>query len=82
MGAFEYRNGLLHVEKMPLKAIAGKYGTPLCVYSKKHLVNQFETLTEAFSRIHPLICYSVKANSNGSIIKTFAKLGIWLTLRL
>jgi len=75
MGEFEYRNKVLHVEKLSLKKLAKKYGTPLYVYSKAYLVNQFQLLKDAFKEINPLICYSVKANSNSSIIKTFLQLG-------
>jgi len=75
MNAFEYRDGLLHAEDVPLAALAGQYGTPLLVYSAAHLQAQYRALAEAFAAVQPLICFSIKSNSNGAVIKIFAALG-------
>jgi len=75
MQGFEYRNGTLHVEGVSLETLAQRHGTPLYVYSKGHLVSQFRALADAMAEVTPLICYSVKANSNGAVIRTFAGLG-------
>ena len=75
MDAFTYRNGILHVDDVPLNQLADQYGTPLYVYSRSHLKAQFKALVDAMAEVKPLICYSVKANSNGAVIRTFADLG-------
>lgn len=75
MNPFDYRNGALHAENVPVRELADQYGTPLYVYSQNHLREQYQTLRNAMSAVHPLICYSVKANSNAAIIKTFLELG-------
>ena len=49
--------------------LATEFGTPLYVYSKRTLVEHFEKIKEAFSPVNALICYSVKANSNLSLLK-------------
>jgi diaminopimelate decarboxylase len=72
---FRYKDNDFYVEGVPLKEIAQAVGTPCYIYSYSTLVENFNVLRDAFSRIDPLICYSVKANSNLSILKTFAKLG-------
>jgi diaminopimelate decarboxylase len=73
--AFAYRNHELHVERVPLRALAERYGTPLYVYSRGHFTEQYRALAGALRRVRPLICFSVKTNSNAAVIHTFARLG-------
>jgi diaminopimelate decarboxylase len=75
MNAFEYRNGALCAEDVDVAELAARYGTPLFVYSRAQLQAQFGALTAAFAAVQPLICYSVKTNSNAAVIKTFAAAG-------
>lgn len=75
MNAFTYRDGILHAEDVPLPQLAERYGTPLYVYSRGHLLAQLQALREAFAAVDPLICFSVKTNSNRAVIKTFADAG-------
>jgi diaminopimelate decarboxylase len=57
------------------KALAQKYGTPLYVYDLDYMKKQYRALKSAFEGKKSLICYAVKANSNLSVINTFAKEG-------
>jgi diaminopimelate decarboxylase len=75
MNAFAYRQGLLQAEGVAVTELAERYGTPLYVYSRAQLQTQLADLTSAFAAAKPLICYSVKTNSNGAVIKTFAEAG-------
>jgi len=75
MHYFEYKNNQLFCERIPLKELALKFKTPLYVYSKKTLVEHYQKLKRAFKELNPLICYSVKANSNLSILKILKNLG-------
>ncbi len=75
MHYFAYRDGELYCEEVPLKRIAGEVGTPVYVYSRRTIVEHYRRLDEAFSGLPHLICYSVKANSNLSVIATLASLG-------
>lgn len=75
MQAFSYRNRALHVEDVSVADLAATHGTPLYVYSRHAFLRQLNTLQKAFAAVDPLICYSVKANSNLSVIKTFAEGG-------
>lgn len=80
MNYFTYNNGELWVEGVPARNLAEQYGTPLYVYSRNHLRDQFTNLSNAMAEVKPLICYSVKANSNASVIKTFLDLGSGLDI--
>jgi diaminopimelate decarboxylase len=73
--AFEYKRGELHCEGMPLKKLGTEYGTPLYVYSATALRDRYRAFDRAFRNIPHTICYSVKANSNLSILRLLAKLG-------
>jgi diaminopimelate decarboxylase len=72
---FEYRNGELHAEDVPLRAIAERYGTPCYVYSRAALARAYAAFDTAFSGLDHLVCYAVKANSSLAVIGLFARLG-------
>ncbi len=77
MSAFEYRNGKLHVENLPLEEIAREVGTPFFCYSTQAIVNAYNSFATALTDagVKGTICYALKANSNQSVIKTLAKAG-------
>lgn len=66
---------VLHCEGMPLPQLASKYGTPLYVYSTATIHERYGAFESAFHDIPHSICYSVKANSNLSILRMLAKKG-------
>jgi diaminopimelate decarboxylase len=72
---FTYRAGQLYAEGVPVAELAERFGTPLYVYSQSHLQGQFQRLTAAMAEVRPLVCYSVKANSNAAVIRTFVEAG-------
>ena len=55
--------------------LAERFGTPLYVYSTAAFVGRLKALQEAFAEVDPLVCYSVKANSNLGILKLMAEHG-------
>lgn len=65
----------LQCEDVPLSKLAEKYGTPLYVYSAATITERYSAFDEAFDGISHLVCYSVKANSNLSILRLLAKRG-------
>lgn len=78
MNHFNYRDGVLHAEDLPLAEIAAEVGTPFYCYSSATLAHHFSVLDgamQAAGLADRLICYSVKANSNLAVIATLAKLG-------
>ncbi len=65
----------LHCERVSLPYLARKYGTPLYVYSARQILDRYKLFSDAFAHRDHLICYSVKANSNLSILKLLANQG-------
>ena len=75
MHSFHYCNGRLHCEGADLEQVAQKFGTPLYVYSANTILDHYRRLDAALSEIDHFISYSVKANSNGAILKLLADAG-------
>jgi len=78
MHDFRFKNNELYCESVPVKELALKFGTPLYVYSRKTLIGHYKKLKKAFSELDPLICFSVKSNSNLTILKTLVDEGAGL----
>lgn len=75
MDHFNYRDGVLYAEDVPLSRIADEHGTPCYVYSKATFERHFRAYTEALGGHPHLICYAMKANSNLAVLGLLAKLG-------
>jgi len=73
--AFRYRHGKLYGEDVDLAHLAEKFETPLYVYSAGTVLDHYQRLESALSPFNHLICYAVKANSNGAILKLLADAG-------
>jgi diaminopimelate decarboxylase len=80
MHEFKYINNQLYCEKVKVEELVKKFGTPLFVYSYKTLIDHFVKLQLAFRQVDPLICYSVKANSNLAILKALVEKGSGLDI--
>jgi len=72
---FEYRDGQLYCEDVPLKDIAKRYGTPTYVYSGNTIIRHFKVFDGAFSELPHLTCFSIKSNSNIAILNLLSKYG-------
>ena len=75
MNSFEYRDGALHAEDLPLAQIAAEVGTPAFVYSAAALRANYLSYARAFAGQPVSICYALKANSNLAVIRTLGALG-------
>lgn len=73
--AFTYKDNQLHCERLPIERLAQKFGTPLYLYSATAIRERYQILNRAFRAVSHTICYSVKANSNLSILRLLAKSG-------
>lgn len=62
-------------DAVPLTKLAKLYGTPLYVYSGSTIAGRYQEFDKAFRGCEHTICYSVKANSNLSILRMLARLG-------
>jgi len=72
---FFYHRNNLYCEGVKVNEIAEKVGSPFYLYSKNSLCSQYQEFKNAFSPLSPLICYSLKANSNLSLLKILKNLG-------
>jgi diaminopimelate decarboxylase len=66
---------VLHCEGLALPKLAEQHGTPLYVYSASMIRERYDAFDAAFRDIPHTICYSVKANSNLSILRMLARKG-------
>jgi diaminopimelate decarboxylase len=73
--AFHYRDGQLHCEEVALAALAEEHGTPLYVYSAGTIRDHYRRLRDSLGQLPHDICYAVKANSNGAILRLLAAEG-------
>lgn len=75
MHYFQYKGDELHAEDVPVRDIVAKVGSPVYIYSHATLERHFKAFDEAFAAVSHTICYSMKANSTQSVLKTFFNLG-------
>lgn len=77
MNHFEYRNGVLYAEDVPLPRIAEEVGTPAYVYSRATLTRHYTVFADAFRKagLDATVYFAVKANSNVAVIKLLGDLG-------
>ena len=75
MDHFHYKENELFAEEVALKDVAEKYGTPSFVYSKATLERHAKAYINSFKSMDGLVCFSVKALSNISILKTLKNSG-------
>ncbi|MFC1592495.1 diaminopimelate decarboxylase [Candidatus Omnitrophota bacterium] len=80
MHEFKYRHNQLYCEDLQIKDLVRRFSTPVYIYSQKTLLDHYAKLKRAFKSINPLICFSVKANSNLSILKSLVQCGAGLDI--
>ena len=70
-----YKGNKLSVENKYVLKIAKNNQTPFYLYSAKAIKDNFEQFCRVFKKINPLICFSVKSNSNPKILRILKSLG-------
>ena len=75
MHNFEYRQGELYCEQVPISRIAKEVGTPCYIYSHATLIRHFRAYDSAFKDIPHIVAFAMKANSNLAILRLMAKEG-------
>lgn len=76
MDHFDYRDGMLHAENVPMTAIAEAVGTPVYIYSRATLERHARVFKDALSglpRRH--IAFAIKANPNLAVLRVLARQG-------
>tara|TARA_Y100001970_G_C14245681_1_gene868052 strand:+ start:152 stop:1381 length:1230 start_codon:yes stop_codon:yes gene_type:complete len=71
----KFINGALKVEKLNVIKITKTIKTPFYIYSKKNIEQNYKNFFRTFKSVNPLICFSVKANSNLGVLKILKRLG-------
>ena len=66
----------LLIDGLKLEVLAKKYSTPLYCYSYKKIKENILNFKKNFKGIDPLICFSVKANPNRTLLREIGKLGL------
>lgn len=72
---FTHRNDEMYCEDVPVRDIAEAVGTPVYVYSLARLRDAFRAFDDAFADTRRLVCFSVKANSNLAVLRSFVNEG-------
>ena len=80
MHEFKYKNSKLYCESVYIKDIARRIPTPFYLYSYKTIMDHYKKIKDAFRSVKPLICYSMKANSNLAIARSLVKQGAGLDI--
>ena len=75
MNYFQYKDNELFAEDISVRNIAKQVGTPCYLYSYKTIERHFRVFQEPFKNVSHLVCYSVKANSNLSLLQLLASWG-------
>ena len=75
MDHFNYRDGELFAEDVPVSRIAERFGTPAYIYSRATLERHYRAYDQALGEHPHLVCYAVKANSNLAVLNVLARLG-------
>jgi len=75
MASIYRQDGVLQIEGASCLDIAQQHGTPLYVYSRSAIEEQWHAYDRALAARPHLICYAVKANSNLAVLNVLARLG-------
>ena len=75
MSFFDYKNGEMHAEGVPIRELAQKVGTPFYCYSASALRAALQEFTAGMKGMNASVCYAMKANSSQAVIKLFADMG-------
>ena len=80
MHEFKYKGNEFYCEDVRVSEIAEKAGTPVYIYSYKTLRDHYRKIKDAFKSIKPLICFSMKSNSNLAVLSALVKEGSGLDI--
>ena len=75
MNFIRFRSNSLCIENISALRLTKKYQTPFYCYSLAQLRNNFLRFNNIFKNIKPIICFSVKSNSNLTLLRELRKIG-------
>jgi diaminopimelate decarboxylase len=71
----KYLNNSFLIEHVKAEYLAKKFGTPIYCYSYKKLKMNIIKFKNNFKSFNPLVCFSVKSNTNVNLLREIRKLG-------
>jgi len=80
MHEFTFKDNELYCEDVRVAEIAKKVPTPFYLYSYKTFIDHYKKLETAFRPVKPLICFSVKSNSNIAVLRALVRNGAGLDI--
>ena len=80
MHEFTFKDNELYCENIKVSDIAKSVSTPFYLYSYKTLIDHYRKIKTAFRAIDPLVCFSVKSNSNLAVLRALVKNGAGLDI--
>lgn len=80
MHEFKFKDNELYCEDVRVAKIAESVPTPFFLYSYKTLIDHYRKLKSAFAPVKPIICFSVKSNSNIAVLKALVNNGAGLDI--
>ena len=72
----KYIDKKLTIENTKIQNIAYKFGTPVYCYSFSQLKQNIINFKRSFQSFSPIICFSIKSNSNVNLLREIGKLGL------
>jgi len=75
MDWFQYRDGQLFCEDVNVDDLVAEHGSPLYVYSQRTLLHHYQSIRDAFAKVDPLICYSIKSCGNTHLVRLLREHG-------
>ena len=75
LNTFSFQNNILHAESVSVTDLMEAYGSPLYIYSRAEIEDNWREFDQAFGSHPHLICYAVKANSTLAVLNVLAKIG-------
>ena len=75
MTGFSRAEGVLECDGRPVEEAAVTYGTPLYLYSAASVAAAYQSYTTAFASVPHRVCYAVKANPSGALLRLLAARG-------
>ncbi|MFH1309139.1 MAG: diaminopimelate decarboxylase [Candidatus Omnitrophota bacterium] len=80
MREYKYKNRVLNCENVALDEVVKQHPTPFYLYSYGTIMDHFNKIKNAFNEIDPLICFSMKSNSNLNVCKALVNAGAGLDI--
>ena len=80
MHEFTFKDNELYCENIKVAEIAKSVSTPFYLYSYKTLIDHYRKIKAAFRPIDPLVCFSVKSNSNLAVLRALISNGAGLDI--